>query len=301
MRRLRIRHRSSFAYVEPVTLGQHRLMLRPRDSHVSRLLDARLAIAPEALLRWEYDVFGNSVAVASFTGSTRRLTIDSTILIDHYGLPADGPELDAAARSVPLVYPAAEAPDLAPFVARSHPDPERQVEFWARSLLGADGTRDTLAFLHATSAAIGTRFRYAMRFDAGTQPPATTLALGSGTCRDLALLMMETVRCVGLAARFVSGYLHGTGGDAAAHGLPHAWLEVYLPGAGWLEFDPTNGLAGSDRLIRVAVARDADQAMPVKGSFLGTPGACCEAIVSVEIEPAADEIESEASPPPALV
>lgn len=285
MKRLRIRHHSIFDYAQAVTLGPHRLMLRPRDSHVSRLIDARLSVLPDAGLRWEYDVFGNSVAVARFVAPTRRLEIDSTILLDHYGMAADIAELDVAARSVPLIYAAAESPDLAPYVTRHHPDPDRHVETWARSFLGGAPSRDTLAVLHEMTRAIGNGFRYAMRFDAGTQSPATTLATRSGTCRDFALLMMEAVRCLGLAARFVSGYLHAPyAGDGVTHGYPHAWLEVYLPGAGWIEFDPTNGLVGSDRLIRVAVSRDAEQAMPVRGSFIGTPGACIDTIVRVEIE-----------------
>lgn len=285
MKRLRIRHHSIYQYAQAVTLGPHRLMLRPRDSHVSRLIDARLSVSPDAGLRWEYDVFGNSVAIARFVAATRRLEIDSTILIDHYGMAADIADLDAAARAVPLVYPAAEAPDLAPYVTRHYPDPERQVEEWARSFLAGASSRETLAVLHDLTRAIGGGFRYAMRFDAGTQPPATTLAARGGTCRDFAVLMMEAVRCLGLAARFVSGYLNSpSAAGSATLGYPHAWIEVYLPGAGWIEFDPTNGLAGSDRLIRVAVSRDAEQAMPVRGSYVGLPGACIDTIVQVEIE-----------------
>lgn len=290
MNRLKIRHYSSFTYAAPVTLGAHRLMLRPRDSHVSRLLDARLMITPHAALRWEYDVFGNSVAIASFDRPTTQLEIDSSIIIEHYGMPADHPALDASAMTVPLVYSVAEAPDLSPFVTRYYPDPERAIETWARGFLGTGGATSTLAMLHAMTLEICRSFHYVMRLEAGTQPPAQTLSTRSGTCRDFALLMMEALRCLGLAARFVTGYLsdaqtNDTATQSMSTAWPHAWLEVYLPGAGWIEFDPTNGLAGSDRLIRVAAARDPDQAMPIKGSFIGTPGACINAQIRVEIMP----------------
>jgi len=290
MNRLKIRHYSRFTYAAPVTLGRHRLMLRPRDSHVSRLLDARLTISPHAELRWEYDVFGNSVAIASFERPTTELVIDSSIVIDHYGMTADHPALDDSAMTVPLVYSAAEAPDLLPFVARYYPDPERAIEAWARGFLGPGGATGTLTMLQAMTAEISRSFSYVMRFEAGTQAPAQTLWTRSGTCRDFALFMIEALRCLGLAARFVTGYLHGgrPGQDATRStsiAWPHAWLEVYLPGAGWIEFDPTNGLAGSDRLIRVAVSRDPDQAMPIKGSYSGTPGACIDTQVRVEIFP----------------
>lgn len=137
-----------------------------------------------------------------------------------------------------------------------------------------------------------------MRFEPGTQPPATTLQNGSGTCRDYALLMMEGSRALGLAARFVTGYLYDPATDVAAGGTPanaqpHAWMEVYLPGAGWVEFDPTNGIVGTDRLIRVAVARDPEQAMPLKGSFTGQPGATASTIVEVEVRSIAVESRGE--------
>ena len=137
-------------------------------------------------------------------------------------------------------------------------------------------------------AGIKESLKYSMRFEIGTQLPATTLETGGGTCRDYALLMMEGSRALGLAARFVTGYLYDPAADVAVGGAavtaqPHAWMEVYLPGAGWVEFDPTNGIVGTDRLIRVAVARDPDQAMPLKGSFTGQPGATASTVVEVEV------------------
>ena len=120
--------------------------------------------------------------------------------------------------------------------------------------------------------AIKDRFTYIARDEPGTQDPLLTLQLGSGSCRDFALLMMEAVRSLGLAARFVSGYLFVPDKDGPGRvggGATHAWLEVYLPGAGWVEFDPTNGIVGNRDLIRVAVVRDPRQAVPLSGSWTG--------------------------------
>jgi len=138
------------------------------------------------------------------------------------------------------------------------------------------------------SAAFPRDFTYSMRFEAGIQPPAQTLELRGGTCRDYALLMMEGARSLGLAARFVTGYLYDPAldqapGEQSESAWPHAWMEVYLPGAGWMEFDPTNGSVGTDRLIRVGVGRDPGQAMPIKGSFTGVPGASINTIVDVTV------------------
>lgn len=304
MKRLLVRHRSEFRYSVPVTLLAQRFMLRPRDSHVCRLLDAWLAVTPTPSLRWEYDVFGNSVAIARFAAATDQLVVDSSILIEHYGTRVDAIDLDPIARHVPLVYPAEEAQDLAPFLARSRPDPDRVVEAWARRFLGERPAADTLEILSRMTVEIGRGFAYAMRFDAGTQAPAETLARGSGTCRDFAALMMDALRALGVATRFVSGYLSGPADGAPGRtptGHPHAWVEAYLPGAGWVEFDPTNGLAGSDRLIRVAVARDADQAMPIRGAFIGPPGACIHAAVAVDIDEADPMHADRAAPTPRAV
>jgi transglutaminase-like putative cysteine protease len=139
-----------------------------------------------------------------------------------------------------------------------------------------------------------------MRFEIGTQPPATTLERGGGTCRDYALLMMEGARSLGLAARFITGYLYDPAldhaeGETSSPAHPHAWTEVYLPGAGWVEFDPTNGIVGSDRLIRVAVARDPEQAMPIKGTFTGPEGVAINSIVDVQVR----TVDPAASPEPA--
>jgi transglutaminase-like putative cysteine protease len=140
--------------------------------------------------------------------------------------------------------------------------------------------------LAAMTQAIKERFTYVSRQEMGTQDPIETLKLGSGSCRDFAVLMMEAVRSLGLAARFVSGYLyvpeHGGGGRVGG-GATHAWLQVYIPGAGWIEFDPTNGVVGNRDLIRVAVVRDARHAVPLSGTWTGFPSDFLGMDVSVSV------------------
>lgn len=275
MQRLTVKHTTEYRYKRAVEFGEHRLMLRPRDSHDLRLLEATLRIEPEAELRWLYDVFGNSVAIATFRESSDRLSIESQIVIDRYPLDRPAFPIEPYARRIPFSYPAREIPDLGRTIERHHGDPDRLVTEWARRFLDDSGVNgETEAFLLALTAAVRRELAYVTRHDPGVQAPAETLALKSGSCRDFALLMMEAVRSVGLAARFVSGYLYDPSlddeaADVVGAGTTHAWVQIYLPGAGWIEFDPTNGKAGSRNLVPIAVAREPAQAVPVSGTFAG--------------------------------
>jgi transglutaminase-like putative cysteine protease len=290
MRKLEIVHRTRYEYAEPVTLGEYRLMFRPRDSHDLRLLQTNLAIEPAAHVRYIHDPFGNSIALASFGEEpVQVLELVSTIELEHYGVPPDVPTIEDYARKLPFSYLDEEAPDLARYVERHYPDPNAAVSTWARQFLEGEGGDETFTALSRMCKGIQETLNYAMRFEDGTQPPATTLETGGGTCRDYALLMMEGARTLGIAARFITGYLYdpvldkGDPTKPNQPAQPHAWMEVYLPGAGWVEFDPTNGIIGSERLIRVAVGRDPEQAMPIKGSFTGAAGVGITADVDVQV------------------
>ena len=230
------------------------------------------------------------IAIASFSEQpVKTLELVSTMQLEHYGAPPDAPTIEDYARKLPFSYLAEEAPDLARYVERHYADPNAAVSSWARQFLESEGGDETFTALSRMCKGIQETLKYAMRFEAGTQPPATTLESGGGTCRDYALLMMEGARALGVAARFITGYLYDPATDkpdAAKSGQPsqpHAWMEVYLPGAGWIEFDPTNGIIGSERLIRVAVGRDPEQAMPIKGTFTGAPGVGIAAHVVVQV------------------
>ena len=278
---LQVEHRTTYRYAKPVRFGEHRMMFRPRDSHDLRLLSTTLKITPAATVRWLHDVFGNSIGIAAFTDAAAELTFESGCQVEHFPAEPEAIVIEDYARDLPFNYAAEEVADLGRTAERHYPDPEHKVDQWAKSFIGgAAGTIGTLAVLEALTHAVKHEFEYRRREEMGVQSPVETLAMRSGSCRDFAVLFMEAARALGLAARFVSGYLYDEklidqpkGGDANAGvvgaGATHAWAQVYLPGAGWVEFDPTNALIGGRNLIRVAVARDAAQAVPLSGSYVG--------------------------------
>jgi len=280
MPRLAVRHESRYRYSKPVSFGDHSMMFRPRDSHDLRLLKATLDIQPvPTAIRWRHDVFGNSVAVASFDVQADTLAFVSEIEIDHFeGSEPDCP-IEAYAETYPFSYALSELPDLARSIERHYPDPGHSVDLWARRFLRKDGPTRTLDLLADLTAAIKQDgFEYKAREAEGVQTPETTLRLKSGSCRDFALLVIEAARALNLAARFVSGYLYvpqldtapaPDGTMARGGGATHAWVQVYLPGTGWMEFDPTNAIVGNRDLIRVAVTRDPAQAVPLIGTWMG--------------------------------
>jgi transglutaminase-like putative cysteine protease len=271
---LSVRHLTSYAYRAPVRLGEHRMMLRPRSSNDQRLLSASLAIAPEPRrLRWIHDVFDNSVAIADFASDTRELQVESRMVLEH--IPFDEPDfqLDERARYYPFAYDADEVPDLSRSIERVYPDPNGELDHWVRRFLNLGRPTETATLLMTLTYAIKEGLAYERRTARGTQSPLQTLSTRRGTCRDFATLMLEAARALGLAARFVTGYIYvpdrDSGEGSLGGGSTHAWCQVYLPGAGWVEFDPTNGIVGNRDLIRVAVARDARQAIPLHGTYFG--------------------------------
>lgn len=278
-----IRHTTTYRYARPVAFGDHRLMFRPRDSHDLRLVQTGLEIRPNARVRWLHDVFGNSIAVASFTEPAAELRLVSTIRLEPFPAAALEFPIEAYARRHPFSYSAEEIPDLGRTIERHYADPKHKVDEWARRFVSSPDGADTQALLVDMTAAIRREFRYEAREAEGTQAPVKTLERGSGTCRDFALFMMEAARSLGFAARFVSGYLYDD--RAVGGGATHAWVQIYLPGGGWVEFDPTNALVGGHKLVRVAVARDPAQAIPVSGTWTGAPSDFLGMTVNVEAFP----------------
>jgi transglutaminase-like putative cysteine protease len=273
---LTVRHRTHYRYARPVAFGEHRLMFRPRDSHDLHLIDSSLLIEPAANVRWLHDVFGNSIAIASFAEPAAELLFESTFRAEHFPAAEEAIVLEPFAQRFPFSYSAEEMPDLMRSVERAYADPEHKVDAWARQFIEGRSDVETLELLVEMTKAIKAQFQYVRRHEPGTQDPVKTLELGGGSCRDFALLLMEAARSLGFAARFVSGYLYdeklvGAAGGLVGGGETHAWAQIYLPGAGWIEFDPTNALVGGRNLIRVAVARDPAHANPLSGTFNGKP------------------------------
>jgi transglutaminase-like putative cysteine protease len=281
--RFLLRHKTTYAYANPVTLGQHRLMLRPRDSHEMKLHDATLTISPTpAQILWQYDVFGNSIALVDFDTTASELVIDSTLDVERFAFVAPEALLAEHAHNLPFAYSADEIRDLAGLQERHVPDPGHTIDLWAKSFLedqsaGLTG-RETLPLIREMAAAIKENFQYIPRDIYGTQSPLETLDKASGTCRDYAYFMMEALRSLGLAARFVSGYIYDPSQDPGSNasgviggGATHAWVQIYLPGAGWTHVDPTNALTTDVDLIPVAIVREPHQASPVAGSIEALP------------------------------
>lgn len=283
--RLSIQHTTVYRYRRPVTFGEHRAIFRPRDSHDLRLLDAELVLSPPGEVRWIHDVFSNSIALISFGDAAEELRFESRIEIEHYGLHEPDFTIRPHAATYPFRYDNDQVVDLLPTLQCHYPDPEGALSGWARQFVDPRYGGDTQELLARMTRSIKEQFRYEERVLHGTQTPTETLTQGGGTCRDFALFMIEAARSLGLAARFVTGYLYDPALDDAGPGLTgagstHAWVQVYLPGAGWVEFDPTNGLIGGANLIRVAVARDPRQAVPLRGTYDGAP----EDFIGMEVE-----------------
>ncbi|HEY2212782.1 MAG TPA: transglutaminase family protein [Bradyrhizobium sp.] len=280
---LTIHHKTEYRYAHPVAFGEHRIMLRPRDGHDLRVLSGRLEIAPEPMsLRWIHDVFGNSVAIATFDERAETLSFSSTATVDHHAVEEFALTPDDPAYFYPFRYDDEEFPDLIQVITPQYSDPDGELSAWARNFLDEEGPTPTFKILSGMTYGIRKAFSYRKRHEQGTQHPLDTVQTGSGTCRDFALLMIEALRRLGIAARFVSGYLFVPGDRAHGYvggGSTHAWVQVYLPSAGWIEFDPTNGIVGTRDLVRVAVARDPRQAIPLHGTYLGS----AEAFVGMEV------------------
>ena len=272
MVRLCIRHETRYVYERPVRFSTHRLLVRPRDSHATRVVDAHLTLSPPGETRWLYDALGNSVCCFTPRGEARLLSIVSDLTIERF--PASLMRRDVADPQTvtPIVYAAADRMVLAPFSEPVSEDVDGKLLAWLRGQI-ASSREPALDFLLRLNRTIHAEFEYCARDRGAAQEPGHTVAIRSGTCRDFAWLMVEALRRLGYAARFVTGYLYSPGSSAVrGAGATHAWCEVFLPELGWTEFDPTNALAESPDLIPVAVTRTPAEAAPVSGSIYGGGG-----------------------------
>ena len=284
---LTIRHVTTYHYRQPVSFGEHRMMLRPRDDGDQKLVDLALDISPKPSgLEWTHDGFGNHVAVVRFAGRASELRFESTIWVDHAPVPLCAEEIADFAKSYPFAYLPDEAADLARFMAQPPPEIAR----WAAGFLRADGSADTYALLVGMTQTIQRTFRHGARHQKGTREPQQTLQLAAGSCRDLAVLMIAGLHALGFAARFVSGYLNvaDPDDDSITGGNTHAWVQVYVPGPGWVDCDPSTGTVGNENLVRVAVVHQPNEAIPLEGTFMGSATDHLGMSVAVKVMAAAD-------------
>ena len=286
MKSIRIDHLTEYRFFEPVTLLEHRMLLRPREGHSVRVASSELSIEPAATLRWQRDPLDNSVALAAFRDRGTFLRIASRVVIEHFEETPFDFIVEAAAVTYPFSYAPKDALLLGPFMQPSWPTDAPVLDRWLAGLGFSGQSIETFVLLDQLNRSIHDRFRYQAREQPGVQSPATTLGRGSGSCRDFAALFIESCRRLGLASRFVSGYLScPTDTAVVAAGATHAWAEVYLPGPGWKGFDPTCSTLTSTDHVAVAVAQHPEDVPPVAGSFLGSLQARPDLKVSVRVEP----------------
>lgn len=284
-----IRHVTTYHYKQPVAFGEHRMMLRPRDDEDQKVLASDLEITPEpSQLSWTRDSFGNHVTTARFAHRASELRFESTIRLDHASAGLREADIEDFARTYPFAYGAEDRAGLARFIAPLSPYPA--LDHWAASFLRPDGSADTRDLLVDMTQTINRTFKHVARHEKGIQDPFQTVQLTTGSCRDFAVLMIAALRSLGIAARFVSGYLHVADDedDLVTGGNTHAWVQVYIPGPGWVDFDPSRGRVGNESLVRVAVVHEPSEAIPLQGTWSGSASDHLAMKVAVKVTAEAD-------------
>jgi transglutaminase-like putative cysteine protease len=269
MRRIEITHNTRYQYAEPVEFQTHKLHIRPREGHDTRIESSRLTISPNYNIRWERDIYGNSIALVDFLDKSQILEINSDVIVQHFEVQPLDFELEESALHYPFHYNPLEQIDLIPYQIAVFPRDYPILQNWLQEVCKPGKLMKTTVLLDGLNKTIASHFNYQIREEPGVQSPQQTIELGSGSCRDFAALFIEACRLFGLASRFVSGYLLPPSENAAQHMATHAWSEVYLPGSGWRGFDSTSGTLVGGNHIAVAQHRHPEAIPPVSGSFVG--------------------------------
>lgn len=281
MSKIRITHETEYHYSCPVRFGPHQAMVRPREGHDLHILGATLGTEPASSARWMRDISGNSVVVLTFQNPAPKLRIVSKVEVEIFDDISPEFLLDPASVLFPFTYAPNEQMDIIPYRIPSYPYDGPEIQNWMQRIYRPGDQSETLTLLENLNREIFQSFRYAHRDEPGVQLPCRTLALGSGSCRDFAVFMMEAARHLGFAARFVTGYILMPEGQ---HGATHAWTEIYIPGAGWRGYDPTNNKPAGSEHVSVAVSRDHEKASPLSGIWEGPANAFQQMKVSVRAE-----------------
>ena len=266
---LRIEHHTSYRYSQPVGFGRHRLVIRPREGHELRILKHTLEISPAYDATWSRDVFGNSVALIRFHEEADALDIRSEVIVERVApFPSREPR-EPWKVVFPVSYEPIETTFTTAYMRSSYPDDVQAVRKWLQAEAPNPDKGDAEGVVLALGEVIHQRIKYRRRPEKGVQTPARTIELGSGSCRDMATLMMEAARLIGVASRFASGYLD-CAASLAGRASMHAWTEYYLPLLGWRGFDPTLGEPISLKHVLTGVSDHPRGVMPVSGMFSGT-------------------------------
>jgi len=279
---LAISHLTRYAYDRPVQLLPHLLYLRPRENPLLQVNRFAFTFQPAARVDWMRDDFDNLPASAQFTENAATLEIRSECAVST----ADAPPFDFLVRDYATAFPFAYEPlhrfNLSIYLA----PPGRDVQAVLRRWLDEHFTprpRETVAWLFALNLVVQRGVAYRRRDEPGIQSSTTTVTLGSGSCRDLAVLLVDCARTLGVAARFVSGYLYDPGSNGATSGSMHAWAEVFLPGAGWRGLDPTHGIFCHNAHVPVAHAVVAESVNPIQGAFFSAAPAVAHLMTDVRV------------------
>jgi transglutaminase-like putative cysteine protease len=282
MLRLQIRHRTAYSYSEPVRFGQHRLVLRPREGHDSHIVDMQLHIEPAHEVTWVRDVYGNSIALVDFAAEANRLEISTSVTLERDDPFPEKHFHEPWLVKWPVPYVVEEQPVVDAYRRLSFPDEAAALQKWVDETLPRN-PGDAEGMLRDLCGRVRAAVSYRRRTEKGVQTPLQTLRAGSGSCRDLATLLMDSARVLGVASRFASGYLHGEA-SLRGHASTHAWTECYLPELGWRGLDPTVGDAIGLRHIAAGVSQHPRGVMPVSGSFTGPRGAFLGMDVEVQTQ-----------------
>lgn len=290
---LRIVHETRYFYHEPVKFGQHRLVLRPREGHDLQVESLRLDITPAFELTWNRDVFGNSIALVDFKAAGSELHIVSDVLVvrSEHSLTKFWKRPREATR--PPVYDPLDRLVASAYQQTVYPDDATAVQTWLKEL-PFEIPQSVYSAVKALNRHIHEKFPSKRREERGVLTPTQTIERGSGSCRDLATLLLEAARSLGLAARFASGYLDCTASELGVAST-HAWTEVYLPGEGWRGFDPSLGKETDEQHVVTGVSNHPRGVMPVSGHYYGLAKQFKELKVAVRFEKTPAAAESIAS------